>query len=62
MLRSPWTMGHTERVTHLARRIGQAMDLPKDQLDSLHRGGLLHDIGKIGVRSEVLDKASSLTP
>jgi len=60
-VRSHWTMGHTERVTQLARQIGKAMDLPKDRLDRLHRGALLHDIGKIGIRSEVLDKASSLT-
>lgn len=60
-VRSPWTMGHTERVTRLARQVGQAMNLSKDRLDCLHRGGLLHDIGKIGVRSEVLDKSGPLS-
>jgi len=61
-VRSSWTMGHTERVTSLAQQIGRSMGLSNARRDNLHRGGLLHDIGKIGVPSHILDKPGSLTP
>jgi putative nucleotidyltransferase with HDIG domain len=38
------------------------MGLPSGDLDALHRAGLLHDIGKIGIPADVLDKPSGLTP
>lgn len=60
-VRSSWTMGHTERVTNLARDIGRMIGLSKERLDTLHRGGLLHDIGKLGVAPAVLDKPGELT-
>jgi putative nucleotidyltransferase with HDIG domain len=59
--KSHWTAGHSERVTELALKIGQALGLDQKQLDDLHRGGLLHDIGKIGIPPEILDKAGKLT-
>jgi len=59
--KSNWTAGHSERVTELALKIGQAMGLDQNTLDDLHRGGLLHDIGKIGIPPEILDKAGKLT-
>ncbi len=58
---SPWTAGHSERVTRLALRIGVALGLGQSQLETLHRGGLLHDIGKIGIPGAILDKPGSLT-
>lgn len=58
---SRWTAGHSERVTALALMIGEGMHLSKDELAVLHRGGLLHDIGKIGVPTEILDKPARLT-
>ncbi len=58
---SPWTSGHSERVAQLGVAIGAAMNLTPHQLDEIHRGGLLHDIGKIGVPKEVLDKPGRLT-
>ncbi|HSD52436.1 MAG TPA: HD domain-containing phosphohydrolase [Candidatus Methylomirabilis sp.] len=60
--KSPWTAGHSERVTNLALRIARAMGLSQWELDTLHRGGLLHDIGKIGTPPEILDKPGRLTP
>jgi putative nucleotidyltransferase with HDIG domain len=60
--KSHWTSGHSERVTQLALRIGRQMGLPQPRLDALHRGGLLHDIGKIGIPPEILDKAGDLNP
>jgi putative nucleotidyltransferase with HDIG domain len=59
--KSAWTAGHSERVTQLALRIGQVMGLNQKELDDLHRGGLLHDIGKIGIPPEILDKPGKLT-
>jgi putative nucleotidyltransferase with HDIG domain len=60
--KSPWTAGHSERVTNLALRIARAMGLSQRELDTMHRGGLLHDIGKIGTPPEILDKPGRLTP
>ncbi len=59
--KSPWTAGHSERVTDLALRIGRVLGLGQKELDILHRGGLLHDIGKIGIPAAILDKTGSLT-
>ncbi len=59
--KSSWTAGHSERVTELALKIGRVMGLPSKELDILHRGGLLHDIGKIGIPAAVLDKPGKLT-
>jgi len=58
--KSAWTAGHSERVTNLALQIGQAMGLAAESLEIMQRGGLLHDIGKIGTPASVLDKSGSL--
>jgi putative nucleotidyltransferase with HDIG domain len=58
--KSPWTAGHSERVTQIALKIGEALGLTAKDLDNLHRGGLLHDIGKIGVTYDILDKPGKL--
>jgi putative nucleotidyltransferase with HDIG domain len=59
--KSPWTAGHSERVTDMALTIAREMGLSQRELDILHRGGLLHDVGKIGVPGEILDKPGKLT-
>jgi len=59
--KSPWTAGHSERVTAMGLKIGNMMKLGSDEIDILHRGGLLHDIGKIGVPAAILDKPGKLT-
>jgi putative nucleotidyltransferase with HDIG domain len=58
---SHWTAGHSERVTALSLNMGQAMGLSRKELDILHRAGLLHDLGKIGVPGFILDKPDKLT-
>lgn len=60
--KSAWTAGHSERVTNLALKMGHALGLPANSLEILHRGGLLHDIGKIGTPASVLDKPGKLEP
>ena len=59
--KSPWTAGHSERVTEMALKLGRVMNLSAKELDILHRGGLLHDIGKIGTPVSILDKPARLT-
>jgi putative nucleotidyltransferase with HDIG domain len=60
--RDPYTAGHSERVSALAVEMGRVMSLPDEELDVLRLGALLHDIGKIGVPDDVLQKNSALTP
>jgi putative nucleotidyltransferase with HDIG domain len=59
--KSSWTAGHSERVTNLALMIANRLDLPEEDCDMLRRGGLLHDIGKIGVPANILDKPEKLS-
>ncbi|MDA1080971.1 MAG: HD domain-containing protein [Gemmatimonadetes bacterium] len=58
---SPWTAGHSERVTALSLRLAIRLQLPLEELHTLYRGGLLHDIGKIGVPTYILDLAGPLS-
>lgn len=60
--KSSWTAGHSERSTKLSIEIGKALRLNQDELDDLRRAGLLHDIGKLAIPPEILDKAGRLTP
>ncbi len=59
--KSPWTRGHSERVTEIAIRIARTMGLKKKKLKDLELAGLLHDIGKIATCEGILDKAGRLT-
>jgi HD-GYP domain-containing protein (c-di-GMP phosphodiesterase class II) len=59
--KDPYTRGHSERVNFLSMEIGRAMALPADELQDLHWGSLLHDVGKIGIPDAVLSKPSRLT-
>ncbi len=57
-----YTSGHSERVGWLACLIGRAMCLDEAQLQILEWGGLLHDVGKIGVPESILNKNGKLDP
>ena len=59
--KSPWTKGHSERVTEYAVKIGLQMALNEKELEDLRLAGLLHDIGKIGTYESLLDKPAKLT-
>jgi len=59
--KSPWTSGHSERVTMLALKIADVLKLSREEYSDLRKGGLLHDVGKIGVPQYILDKKSALT-
>ena len=58
---SLWTAGHTERVTEYSISIGAAMGLSIKQLEKLKICSLLHDIGKIAIPKDILDKPGLLT-
>jgi response regulator RpfG family c-di-GMP phosphodiesterase len=59
--RDPGTFGHNDRVAKNAVLIAQTMGLGHDVIEAVHAGSLLHDIGKVGVPSEVLLKPARLT-
>jgi putative nucleotidyltransferase with HDIG domain len=54
------TEGHSIRVAHVARRLGESLNLTAAQLKALERGSLLHDIGKIGISDTILHKPGPL--
>ncbi len=59
--KDPYTCGHSERVARIAARIAREMALPGDAVGHVYLAGLLHDVGKIGVRDSVLLKPGRLT-
>ena len=56
-----YTRGHSERVAHFARLIAEAMGLNPKEADTVTHAALLHDIGKIGIHVEYLNKPGKLT-
>ena len=61
-LKDPYTRGHSARVSFYAATAARALGLGDDAVRQIELGGHLHDIGKIGVREAVLNKAGPLTP
>jgi response regulator RpfG family c-di-GMP phosphodiesterase len=57
-----YTRGHSERVGVYASKIAREMNFPKDVIERVYIAGLLHDVGKIGVRDAVITKPDRLTP
>ncbi len=57
-----YTQGHTERVSLLAEKIGRIMHLPEKDIIALRLGGILHDVGKIGIPGKLLNKPGKLDP
>jgi putative two-component system response regulator len=55
------TARHCDRLAALCVAVGMGLQLPAHQLLALHRGGYLHDIGKIGIPDSILFKKGSLT-
>src|SRR5262249_33056667 len=53
--------GHMERCARLGRAFGAVLGLPERDLLALERAGYLHDIGKVGIPHEVLNKPGRLT-
>jgi HD-GYP domain-containing protein (c-di-GMP phosphodiesterase class II) len=59
--KDPYTCGHSDRVARVASRLGRELGLPEDEMNLLYLSGLLHDVGKIGIRDYVLLKPGRLT-
>jgi len=60
--KDPYSAGHSKRVGYYASQIGEAMGLDQEMLRTLNDAGVLHDIGKIGIKDEILLKATPLNP
>jgi putative two-component system response regulator len=60
--KDPYTRGHSDRVRRMSLKIAISLGFTEDRLESLEYGALLHDIGKIGIKDEVLQKPGVLNP
>jgi response regulator RpfG family c-di-GMP phosphodiesterase len=56
-----YTRGHSQRVTMYSVAIGKSMHLPEERVELLRQAAVLHDLGKIGVREEILNKPGRLS-
>ena len=61
-IRDPYTAGHQKRVAVLAEAIGRKLGLSEDRLDGLRIAAIIHDIGKIYVPAEILNRPGKITP
>jgi putative nucleotidyltransferase with HDIG domain len=61
-LQDPNVSGHSRQVSYYATEIAKIMKLHDKQVELIRKGALLHDIGKLGIPSEILGKPSRLTP
>lgn len=59
--KDPYTIGHCERLSAYSVQLGNRIGLPEDEIISLKRAGIVHDIGKIAVPDSILLKAGPLT-
>ncbi len=60
-VKDPYTSGHQHRVCQLAIHIAQEMTLPEDKIEGIRIASLIHDVGKIGLPTEILSKPTRLT-
>jgi HD-GYP domain-containing protein (c-di-GMP phosphodiesterase class II) len=61
-VKDTYTHGHSQRTARMAVELGMSMGLAPDQLRVIARGAYLHDVGKIGIPDEILNKPDKLTP
>ncbi len=59
--KDPYTKDHSKFVSEYAAAIGHELGLPAEDINQLRLGGLLHDVGKIGIPDDILKKMDSLT-
>lgn len=60
--KSPYTDEHSQRVAHIARQLAMDFGIKGYELEQVEIAGLLHDIGKLRVSEDIIDKPGSLTP
>lgn len=59
-LKSTWTLGHSRGVAERARRAGESLGLPADELATLELAALLHDLGRVAISNAIWDKPGPL--
>jgi putative nucleotidyltransferase with HDIG domain len=59
--RDPYTRGHSQRVSEIAKAIAEELDWSQGEKDLIDWGAVLHDVGKIGIPDTVLNKPEKLT-
>ncbi|MCK9397074.1 MAG: HD domain-containing protein [Methylobacter sp.] len=60
--KSPYTDEHSQRVAHIARQLAMDFGIEGYELEQVEMAGLLHDIGKLRVSEDIIDKPGGLTP
>jgi putative nucleotidyltransferase with HDIG domain len=61
-IRDPYTSSHQKRVARLSVDIAKVMALPADRIKGIQMGALVHDIGKLAIPPEIINKPGRLTP
>ena len=59
--RDPYTKGHSERVARFSKAIAEELNWDKNEIELIDWGGMLHDVGKIGIPDYILNKPGKLT-
>ena len=59
--KDPYTRGHSDRVSRMSVKVGERFGLDEKEIEALEYGALLHDIGKIGIKDEILQKTGPLS-
>lgn len=59
--KDPYTQGHSRRVTQYSVAIAEEMNLPPKEVENIRYAGLLHDVGKIGIKDSIIRKPGRLT-
>jgi putative nucleotidyltransferase with HDIG domain len=59
--KDPYTRGHSDRVRRMSLQIANSLGFTEERVEILEYGALLHDIGKIGIKDEILRKPEALT-
>jgi len=60
-VKDPYTSGHQQRVSQLTTAIAKELNLSQDKIEGVRIASLIHDIGKIGVPTEILSKTTTLS-
>jgi HD-GYP domain-containing protein (c-di-GMP phosphodiesterase class II) len=60
-MKDPYTAGHQRRMTNMARTMATEMVLPPEKIEGLRMAGVIHDVGKITLPTEILSKPTKLS-
>jgi len=60
-MRDPFILGHSQQVVYYAVKIAQKLGLPKERVEIIRKGALIHDIGKLGIPERILGKKTRLS-